>query len=58
MLQNVEIRPGQVEEEEKAKNKVVLLDGSSKDNNGATEDNLNMEGGDDLIQELKETEGE
>lgn len=58
MLQNVEIRPGQAEEEEKARNKVVLLDGSSKDNNGATEDNLNMEGGDDLIQELKETEGE
>lgn len=58
MLQNVEIRPGQVEEEEKARNKVVLLDGSSKDNNGATEDNLNMEGSDDLIQELKETEGE
>ncbi|OXG34850.1 hypothetical protein C359_06307 [Cryptococcus neoformans Bt120] len=55
MLQNVEIRPGQAEEEEKARNKVVLLDGSSKDNNGATEDKLNMEGVGDQVQEMKET---
>lgn len=55
MLQNVEIRPGQAEGEEKARNKVVLLDGSSKDENGATEDKLNMEGVGDQVQEMKET---
>lgn len=54
MLQDVEIRPGQAEEEEKARNKVVLLDGS-KDNNEAIDKNSNMEFVGDLVQEMKET---
>lgn len=54
MLQDVEIRPGQAEEEEKARNKVVLLDGS-KDNNEAIDNKPNMERAGDLVQEMKET---
>lgn len=54
MLQDVEIRPGQAEEEEKARNKVVLLDGSN-DNNEAIDKNPNMECVGDLVQEMKET---
>lgn len=53
MLQDVEIRPGQAEEEEKARNKVVLLDGP-KDNNEAIDNKLNMECAGDLVQEMKE----
>ncbi|KIS01616.1 hypothetical protein L804_01494 [Cryptococcus deuterogattii 2001/935-1] len=54
MLQDVEIRPGQAEEEEKARNKVVLLD-ESKDNNEAIDNKPNMECAGDLVQEMKET---
>lgn len=53
MLQDVEIRPGQAEEEEKARNKVVLLDGSN--DNEAIDKNPNMECVGDLVQQMKET---
>ncbi|XAO23471.1 hypothetical protein I312_102249 [Cryptococcus bacillisporus CA1280] len=53
MLQDVEIRPGQAEEEEKARNKVVLLDGSN--DNEAIDKNPNMECVGDVVQQMKET---
>lgn len=53
MLQDVEIRPGQAEEEEKARNKVVLLDGSN--DNEAIDKNPNMECVGDVVQQMEET---